>query len=272
MPRGWLLWLLAPALGLACRCGEDRPSLPPLPPRRHSPPLPKGGSIFFVGNSFFAWDGHNLPEWVRALGAADGVRLEVGGDIVPGDRQLGEFLSDAEVREALASRRYQVWVLQAHELEPVDHPADFERAVRDFDRAIRGAGGRTVLFMTWEFPWRRFLPELTRAYESIGQALALPIIPAGEIYGDLERDPPPGRTPFFLIADREHPEGDLHENELGTAVNTFATYGILTGRDPRGLNFITQGATISPELLRLLSERAWARVAARLPTPAAAPR
>lgn len=227
--------------------------------------------MFFVGNSFFAWDGHNLPEWVKALGAADGIKLEVGGDIVPGDRQLGEFLSDPAVVTALGSRRYQVWVLQAHELEPVDHPAEFTQAIQDFDRAIRAAGGKTVLFMTWEFPWRRFLPELARAYESVGRPLALPIIPAGEIYGDLERTPPAGRGPFFLIADREHPEGDLHENELGTAVNTFATYGILTGRDPRGLSFTTQGATITPELLRLLSERAWARVMERLPLPAEAP-
>lgn len=228
--------------------------------------------MFFVGNSFFAWGGRNLPDWVRALGAADGVPLEVGGDIVPGDRRLGEFLTDRAVVEALASRRYQVWVLQAHELEPVDHAAAFEQAVRDFDRAIRAAGGRTVLFMTWEFPWRRFLPELARAYESIGQSLGLPIIPAGEIYGDLERDPPPGRPAFFLTADPEHPNGDLHENELGTAVNTFATYGILTGRDPRGLNFRTQGATITPELLRLLSERAWARITERLPSNPGAPR
>lgn len=267
MPHRWLFLGLGLVLGGACRCQEQVV----LPPIRHAPPLPHGGSVFFVGNSFFAWDGHNLPEWVKALGAADGVALEVGSDIVPGDRRLGEFLSDPTVVAALASRRYQVWVLQAHELEPVDHPAEFERAIRDFDRAIRAAGGRTVLFMTWEFPWRRFLPELIRAYESIGQSLALPIIPAGEIYGDLEQTPPPGLPPFFLIADRDHPEGELHENELGTAVNTFATYGILTGRDPRGLNFTTQGATITPALMGLLSERAWARVTERLPRPAGAP-
>lgn len=233
-------------------------------PRRYPPPLPNGGAVYFVGNSFFAWEGRELPEWVAALGAADGVSFRVGGDLVPGDRPLGAFFHDPSVQAALASRKFQVWVLQAHEFEPVDHPEEFRRAVEEFDRAIRAAGGRTVLFQTWEFRWRKFLPELVAGIERVAQPLSLPVIPAGQVYRDLGDAPPPGMGPFFLTADPEHPEGDLHENALGTAVNTYVTYATLTGRDPAGRRFVTHNATVAAELLPLFSGRAWARAEERL--------
>lgn len=239
------------------------------PPVTQPPPLPEGGAVFFVGNSLFGWQGRALPQWVAALGAgaSPSVRFEVGADIVFGDAPLAEFLHHPATQQALASRRYDVFVLQGHELEPVDHPERFHAAVREFDDAVRAAGGRTVLFMTWDFPWRPFIGELSASIDAIGRERGIPVIPAGLVYEDLRRDPPAGRVPYWLTADAEHPDGDLHPNEHGAAVNAYATFAALTGRDPQGAPIDAPGAPTDPALLRLASDRAWARVAPRLRLP-----
>jgi hypothetical protein len=232
-------------------------------------PLPAlmkdGDAVFFVGNSFFGWQGRTLPDWVAALGQAvqPPIRIEVGSDIVFGNTPLSQFLTHEATKRALASRKYKVFVLQAEENEPVDHKAAFHKAVRDFNRAIVAAGGRTVLFMTWEFPWRRFIDQLSSSYDEIGKELGIPVIPAGLVYKDCERSPQNG-TPFWLTANKQHPRGDLHESEKGTAVNAYATFGILTGINPHGKNFTAPGNTNDDRAMRTFSDLAWVRVEPRL--------
>jgi hypothetical protein len=226
-----------------------------------------GDAIFFVGNSFFGWQDRKLAEWVAALGRAvtPPIHIEVGSDIVFGNTPLAGFLDHPATRAALASRKYKVFVLQGEEFEPVDHKAAFHQAVRDFQRAICAAGGRTVLFMTWDFRWRPFIAELAASYDEIGRELGIPVIPAGLVYRDCGRSPPHGETPFWLTADTEHPDGNLHENERGTAVNAYATFAMLTGRNPHGRNFTAPGNTNDDALMRYFSDMAWAEVRPRLP-------
>jgi hypothetical protein len=247
----------------ACKRASDVPP-PPLPPL-----LPAGGTVFFVGNSFLGWQDRPLPQWVASLGSAvePPVRLEVGADIVFGDAPLREFLDHPATADALAAKRYDVFVLQGHELEPVDQPEAFRAAVREFDAAVTAAGGRTALFMTWDFPFRPFIDELAASYDAIGRELAIPVIPAGLVYEDCRREPPPGQVPYFLTASAEHPEGDLHQNEKGSLVNAYVTFAMLTGRDPGGAVFEAPGHTVDAGLARHLSDRAWARAAPRLVLP-----
>jgi hypothetical protein len=250
-------------VALLFACGGNRAAIEP---QRHPPLVADGDAVFFVGNSFFEWQGRSLPAWVAELGAAASppIRLEVDGDIVPGDLPLADFLSHPRTREALASGKYDVFVLQGHEFEPVDHKAEFHQGVRDFDAAIRAAGGRTVLFMTWGFHFRPFIDELAASYEEIATELGIPVIPAGLVHDDCTRSPPAGMSDHWLTADPEHPEGDLHQNALGTAVNAYSTFVVLTGRDPRGLELASAQREIDPATLRYLAEMAHARASARL--------
>lgn len=249
---------------VATACG--RAPIDARPPPAHPPLLPEGGSVFFVGNSFFGWQDRPLPQWVAALGEAmeRPVPLDVGGDIVFGDAPLRDFLDHPATQEALASRRWDVFVLQGHELEAVDQQAAFHAAVREFDEAVVAAGGRTALFMTWDFPYRPFIADVAASYDAIGRELEVPVIPAGLVYEDCRRAPPPGEEPYFLTASPEHPEGDLHQNEQGSLVNAYATFAVLTGRDPAGTVFAAPGNTNDAARSRMLSERAWARAAPRL--------
>src|SRR4029079_16307252 len=134
-----------------------------------------------------------------------------------------------------------VFVLQAHELEAVDQQEAFHATVRAFDEAVVAAGGRPVLFMTWDFPFRPFIDEVSASYDAIGRELGVPVIPAGLVYADCDRDPPPGQDPGFLTASAEHPEGNLHQNEKGSLVNAYATFAVLTGRNPEGAVFEAPG-------------------------------
>ncbi|MCA9705119.1 MAG: hypothetical protein KDK70_04615 [Myxococcales bacterium] len=270
MPRRrWLPHLGPSMLALVHLCACKRDALDERPPPAHPPLVANGGAVFFVGNSFMGWEGRALPQWVAALGAAmpSPVPLEVGSDIVFGDAPLREFLDHPATREALASGAYDVFVLQGHELEAVDEPEAFFEAVRAFDAAVTKAGGRTALFMTWDFPWRPFIAQVAAAYDQLGRALDVPVIPAGLVYEDCRRDPPPGQPPYWLTASPEHPEGDLHPNAKGAAVNTYATFATLTGKDPGGTTFEAPGNTNDDALMKVLSDRAWARVQPRLRAP-----
>ncbi|HET6584454.1 MAG TPA: hypothetical protein VFG69_13425 [Nannocystaceae bacterium] len=253
----------AAIIALVCSCsgGPD-----PRPAAAYPPVANDGDAVFFVGNSFFDWQGRALPQWVAALGASlsPPTHLDVGGDIVPGEAPLADFLGHAALNEALASGEYDVFVVQGYELEPVDDKADFHASVRELDRRVRAAGGRTVLFMTWDFHFRPFIDELAASYDEIGRELAVPVIPAGLVHADCGRSPPHGEPRHWLTADAEHPEGDLHQNAAGTAVNAYATLAVLTGRNPRGTNFTAPGNTNDDATMQYLSDMAWARVAPRL--------
>jgi hypothetical protein len=248
-----------------CHCGRADSRPPPA-----YPPIAKDGdAVFFVGNSFFDWQGRALPQWVAALGASVSppIRLDVGADIVPGEAPLADFLEHAALRDALASGEYDVFVVQGYEFEPVDDKAEFHASVRELHRRIGGAGGRMALFMTWDFHFRPFIDELAASYDEIGRELEIPVIPAGLVHADCGRSPPSGEPLHWLTADADHPDGDLHQNAAGSAANTYATFAVLTGRNPHGTNFTAPGNTNDDATMKYLSDIAWARVAPRLKTP-----
>lgn len=245
---------------------HHRRQVSPVDGGRWQPLVRDGDAVFFVGNSFFEFEDRRLPEWISALGAtlSPPIHIKGGGDLVPGDTPLGEFLIHPATQAALASRKYRVFVLQGQEGEPVDHKREFQQAVRAFHRAIEAAGAKTVLFMTWDLPDRHFLKELADSYEEIGRELDIPVIPVGLIYQDCAQTHPFKHGRYWLTARPREPEGGIHENVMGSAVNTYATFAMLTGVNPRGTNFVAPGNTNSDALMRSLSDMAWAWVLPRL--------
>jgi hypothetical protein len=228
--------------------------------------IDSGDSVFFVGNSFFGWGDRKLPEWVSAIGTVSSPKITIntGSHVVFGNQPLAWFFEQDESQDAIASGKYDIFVLQGEELEPVEHKEDFHNAVRDYHAAVTAKGGRLMLFMTWDFIWNKddpqsqFFTKLSSAYDEIGRELDIPVIPVGLIYEDTNDDPYPGEQPYFLTG------GDLHQTEKGSAVNAYATFAMLTGINPKGVPFVANGNTNSPELLRYLSDKSWARVSARL--------
>ncbi len=232
----------------------------------YAPLVEDGDAVFFVGNSLLGWEGRSLPEWVAALGMSlqPPLRLEVGADIVFGNAPLADFLGHAAVKEALASRRYKVFVLQGEESEAVDDKAAFHQAVRDFHAAAAAVGAKTALFMTWELPWRGFLGSVAASYEEIGRELQVPVIPVGLVHWRCDRSPFANESPFWLTTGPAEPQGGPHPNQRGAALNAFVVFQTLTGIDPKGVNFRATGNDNSDELMRYLSDMAWKETSRRL--------
>jgi hypothetical protein len=247
----------------ALDASEPDARVTPVEQSRASWLIQSGDAVFFVGNSFFDTYDRNLPKWVAGVGraVAPAIEIETGQHLVPGNQPLRWFLEQKESRDAIASGKFDVFVLQPEEREPVDHNAEFEQAVRDYHRAVTAQGGTIMLFMTWELVEEQgsdFFEKLATAYDKIGRELDVPVIPVGRIYDDCNKDPYPGERPYFLTGQ------ELHQTEKGTAVNAYATFGMLTGIDPMGRSFDAPGNDNSPALLKYLSDKTWARVAPRL--------
>lgn len=227
--------------------------------------IASGDSVFFVGNSFFdSWD-RKLPDWVSAIGKVQNppIDIKTGSYIVPGNQKLSWFLKQTDSQNALKSKKYKVFVIQPEEREPVDDTAKFKQAVRDWNKAIVASGATTMLFMTWDLSAEKgstFFKRLSTAFDEIGTELGIPVIPVGLVYDDTNKDPFPGETAgsYWLTG------GELHQTETGSAVNAYATFGMLTGVNPNGCAINAPANTNSPAMLRYLSDKTWVRVAPRL--------
>jgi hypothetical protein len=225
-----------------------------------------GDSVFFVGNSFFmAWS-RELPVWVPAIAQAMSppIAIQTASFIVPGSNHLSWFFQQKEAKAALATKRYKVYVIQGDEREPVDDPEGFKQAVRDWNDAITAAHGKMMLFMTWNLELGQdtgFYDKLLATFDEIHGELNIPIIPAGQIYDDCEKDPYPGKdanTSWLTYP-------DLHQNEFGSAVNAYATFAMLTGLDPHGVVFQAPAQDCDADMLEYLSDKTWPRVQQHLP-------
>jgi hypothetical protein len=80
----------------------------------------------------------------------------------------------------MGAGRYSHVVLQEQSTLPVKNAARMAENVRLFDPAIKEAGAKTVLYMTWA---RQHTPEsqklITDAYQSIGDELGAIVVPVG---------------------------------------------------------------------------------------------
>jgi len=227
--------------------------------------IASGDSVFFVGNSFFAsWD-RVLPDWVAAIGKAvtPPITIKTGSYIVPGNQKLSWFLKQADSQNALKSKQHKVFVIQPEEREPVDDTANFKQAVRDWNKAVVASGAKTMLFMTWDLSAEKgttFFKKLSTSFDDIGKELGIPVIPVGLIYDDCNKAPFAGEQAgsYWLTG------GELHQTETGSAVNAYATFGMLTGVNPLGAPINAPANTNSPAMLKYLSDMSWTRVSPRL--------
>lgn len=224
-----------------------------------------GDKVFFVGNSFFGYQDRPLNEWVEAIGRAVTPKfpIETGSHIQFGEMPLSWFLEQKASQDAIQSGMYDVFILQGEDTEPIDDKQGFFRAVRDYHSAITAKGGRVMLFMTWDWRWSggpdsMDYEALRSAYDEIGAKLDIPVIPVGTIYNDTEKDPYLGMSKWFLTAD------DLHQVASGSAVNAYATFGMLTGIDAMGVDFDAPNNDNTPGMLKYCSDKAWPRVLERL--------
>src|SRR5437870_4131192 len=129
----------------------------------------KSLKVLFVGNSFTARN--DLPGFIAQLAHARGHHLE-HRLISAGGASLRTHWNAGEALKAIKGGKYDCVVLQEQSTLPIKNATRMHENVRLFDEAIKDAGAKTILYMTWAR--RNALQSqqvITDAYTSIGQEL-----------------------------------------------------------------------------------------------------
>ncbi len=201
-------------------------------------------NVLFIGNSFTARN--DLPGLITQLAAARGKRIE-HRLISAGGASLRAHWNAGLALKAIQGGHYGFVVLQEQSTLPVKNTKRMHENVRLFDEAIRGAGSKTVLYMTWA---RRSAPEsqkaITEAYADIGRELRATVVPVGVAWQRFlrEHDQP-------VLHDRD----DSHPTLAGSYLAACVFVAALFKENPVGIE--TEVASLTGKDQALLQKTAW---------------
>jgi hypothetical protein len=204
----------------------------------------KAMNVLFIGNSFTARN--DVPGSIAQLAAARGKRLEhrliwAGGASLRAHWNAGEALA------AIQAGKYDAVVLQELSTLPIKNAGRMHENIRLFDAAIRAAGAKTVLYMTWA---RRTAPEsqqaITDAYSAIGRELGATVVPVGLAWEAFLQD---HDRPVLHDKDQSHP------SPAGSYLAACVFLAALFGESPVGIESEVPG--LSGEDVAAVQEAAW---------------
>ena len=203
-------------------------------------------NVLFVGNSFTARN--DLPGLIASLAESAGLRL-THRLISAGGASLRMHWNKGEAQKAIATGEYDFVVLQEQSTLPVKTATRMHENVRLFDGAIRAAGGKTALYLTWA---RQHSPEsqkaITDAYASIADETGATLIPVGVAW---QRFLAKHREPALYDPDQSHPTA------AGSYLAACVFFATLFGKSPVGLDHVVKG--LSAAEIKLLQNAAAAR-------------
>src|SRR5262249_40658711 len=226
------------------RTPQPRRSLHSEEPRtmgnRRTAPL----NVLFIGNSFTARN--DLPALVAQLAAARGRCME-HRLISAGGASLRTHWNAGQALKAIQDGHYDHVVLQEQSTLPVKNAKRMHENVRLFDEAIKDAGARTALYMTWA---RQNAPEsqqaITDAYASIGRELGATVVPVGLAWQRLL-----GKHDQPVLHDKDQ----SHPTLAGSYLAACVFLAVLFGESPTGVDAEVKG--LSEEGVALLHKVAW---------------
>lgn len=134
-------------------------------------------NILFIGNSFT--QRNDLPGLLAEMAAEQKARIR-HELISVGGASLRTHWNSGRAAKAIATGGYDYVVLQEQSTLPVKNAKRMAENIRLFDEAIKQAGSKTVVYMTWA---RQHAPEseqaITEAYTSIGKEVGAIVVPVG---------------------------------------------------------------------------------------------
>lgn len=213
-------------------------------------------SVLMVGNSFTFWNGGLWRPLAAALGAAgEAATVE---PCVQGGASLEVHWKREEVLSRVDAGEAEVVVLQGD--VPEASVASFEAHAGLLVERVRAAGGRPVLFMTWDYErlgWLS-LDAIVDAHRGVALTHAVQVVPVGEAFGVARRERP---DLDLLASDREHP------SQAGSYLALVMLALSLGVEDVAAIEPPRRWRRLSPEdaaYLRGLGERVCAQEAARV--------
>ena len=209
---------------------------------RSRPACPR--SVLFVGNSFTARN--DLPGLIATLVAARGKELR-HRLISTGGASLRTHWNAGEAVNAIRSGEYDAVVLQEQSTLPVKNATRMHENVRLFDGAIKAAGARAYLYMTWA---RRGAAEsqttITEAYTAIAKEIGATVVPVGVAWQTLLR-----RHAIPVLHDRD----GSHPTPAGSYLAACVFFAVMFRESPVGIE--ANPAGLSSTDRALLQRTAW---------------
>ena len=183
--------------------------------------------VLFVGNSYtYFW---TLPQQVAAMAASQDIGLFTRQS-TSGGTNLGQHWRGEKGLRSLAliqSGDFDAVIIQDHSLRALDHPDSLLLYGERFGEAIRVAGARTYLYMTWARPWDPYMQaDITARYTELAERIGATIVPVGPAWARA-RELRPDLELF-------HPD-QHHPSPTGAYLSACVFYGVLTGHSPIGL-------------------------------------
>jgi hypothetical protein len=200
--------------------------------------------VLFIGNSFTARN--NLPGLIGQLAAArdKSIRHRL---ISAGGASLRAHWNAGEALKAIQDGNFDFVVLQEQSTLPIKNAKLMHENVRLFDEAIKAAGAKTVLYMTWA---RQHAPEsqqaITDAYTNIGRDLGATVVPVGVAWQSFLRK---HDKPALHDRDQSHP------TVAGSYLAACVFLAALFKENPVGIDCEVAGLTEKD--LVLLQKSAW---------------
>jgi hypothetical protein len=208
--------------------------------------------VLFIGNSFTARN--DLPGLIEHLAAARGksIRHHL---ISSGGASLRNHWNAGEALKAIQQGHYDCVVLQEQSTLPIKNAKRMHENIRLFDEAIRAAGAKTVLYMTWA---RQHAPEsqqaIIDAYTAIGRELGATVVPVGEVWQHfLQRHDRP------VLHDRDQ----SHPSPAGSYLAACVFLAILFQENPVGIDGEVAG--LDKKERALLQKTAWQACKSNIP-------
>jgi hypothetical protein len=200
--------------------------------------------ILFIGNSFTARN--DLPGLIGRMAAERGKSIE-HRLISAGGAPLRRHWNAGDALVAIQEGGYDHVVLQEQSTLPVKNATRMHESVRLFHAAIKTAGAKTVLYMTWA---RKHSPQaqqaITDAYTEIGRELEATVVPVGLAWQSFL-----GKHDQPVLHDRDQ----SHPTPAGSYLAACVFLAVLFGENPVGIAVTVPGLDDSGRAL--LQKAAW---------------
>ena len=137
----------------------------------------KPARVLFIGNSYTYYN--DLPSLVSAFAAMTDRPLQTKGR-TKAAAQLSLLWSFDATQYLLKDEKWDYVVLQEQSTLPLTAPSRMRDSIRTIDAAVKEAGAKTVLFVTWA---RDNLPDtqapISAAYSTVGTEIGALMAPVG---------------------------------------------------------------------------------------------
>jgi hypothetical protein len=185
--------------------------------------------VLFIGNSYTLYN--DLP-WITqqlALSAHEPRPLETKVVAMMGATLQEHWDDGIALRKLKEDGPWDYVVLQEQSLMSLENPAAMREYSRLFDKEIKKAGAKTILFVPWA---HREKPEqeasIVAAYQSLARDLGATLAPIGTAWQNAPTDDA-GLTLYRADA-------DSHPNARGSYLAACVLYATLYGKSPVGVS------------------------------------